>query len=387
MSTYFDNASTTMVDSEVIEAMNKMQSFYFGNPSNTYNVGVDSANVVEKCREYISNMVGCNPDEIYFTSGGSEGDNWIIKGFAFENYVDSEDKALIVTSKVEHSAVLESCKWLKEHGFADIVYLNVDKNCIVDTEELSSVLEKNIGRKTLVSIMSVNNETGAVQPIDKIRELTMIYDRNNNVFLHSDMTQGIPHLSMEIIDHCDAITCSAHKFRGPKGVGFAMIRGYMDIDNLIHGGSQEFQKRAGTENVAGVVGMTVALKKVVENDWSPFYVKSMSDYISAKLSENDCVTVNCDSARGASGILSVTVDGINAATMQSELEKRGFIVGTGSACHSGRSTPSHVLKAIGLSDKDALNTFRISVNDTNTPDICFDLVRAINDVIEKKKQR
>lgn len=342
---YFDNAATTPMLPEAINAMHDVEP-YFGNASTLYDIGQKSAELLQTCRTEIAEMIEAEPDQIYFTSGGSEGDNTVVRSFRS-----------VLTSNIEHHAVLNNTT-------LDWPYSTlVDQNGTVDLDYLQKYCNKYSKLTDLISVMYVNNEIGIIQPLVAISHMC----HSKGLLFHTDAVQAVGHMPINVrkID-CDFLTASAHKFGGPKGVGFLYAKDATKLTPLIRGGHQENGLRAGTENVVGVVGMTAALKQslkyVVEDE---FHCKLMSDYIIREVEKIGCV-INAKNGKRMSHIISIRLPGISGQSMASFLNDHEICVSTGSACNSGNDAPSHVLKAIGLTDEEARNTIRVSLSPQNT---------------------
>ena len=342
---YFDNAATTPMLPEAITAMHDVEP-YFGNASTLYDIGQKSAELLQTCRTEIAEMIEAEPDQIYFTSGGSEGDNTVVRSFRS-----------VLTSNIEHHAVLNNTT-------LDWPYSTlVDQNGTVDLDYLQKYCNKYSELTDLISVMYVNNEIGIIQPLVAISHMC----HSKGLLFHTDAVQAVGHMPINVrkID-CDFLTASAHKFGGPKGVGFLYAKDATELTPLIRGGHQENGLRAGTENVVGVVGMTAALKQslkyVVEDE---FHCKLMSDYIIREVEKIGCV-INAKNGKRMSHIISIRLPGISGQSMASFLNDHEICVSTGSACNSGNDAPSHVLKAIGLTDEEARNTIRVSLSPQNT---------------------
>lgn len=367
---YVDNSATTMLDSR---ALNEMMPFFcneYGNASSSYSLGIKARDAVEKARERIARAINACPTEIYFTSGGSEADNMIIKGIARANECKGKH---IITTKIEHLAVLNSCHALEEEGF-EVTYLNVDRCGMINLEELEeSIREDTI----LITIMFANNEIGTIEPICQACEIAKKY----NIYFHTDAVQAIGNVDIDARKlNIDALSMSAHKFHGPKGVGVAYIKDGVVFDNLIDGGHQESQRRAGTENVAGIVGMGKAIEIATTDILTKSHrIKMIRDYCYRKMLQlNTNVCLNGGMDNRLPGNLNLCFEGIDNKSMLLLLDMNGICVSTGSACNSNNSVPSHVLSAIGCDMECANNSIRFSFGDINT----FDEVDYIVDVIK-----
>jgi len=357
---YMDHASTTIILPEVWEVMDKCGRVAYGNPSTLYNYGIQSKKIVNQSRRIIANAVGAKPEEIFFCSGGSEADNWALKGTIL---FSGNKKKHIITTKIEHSAVLNTCKYLEERGF-NVTYLDVDKHGKISLDRLKSSLREDT---CLVSIIFANNEIGTIQPIKEIGQIC----KENNIYFHVDAVQAVGHVPINVNElNISMLSMSAHKFHGPKGIGALYIREGTKIDSLIHGGSQERGKRAGTENVMAIAGMAKALELGIDNmHENNFKTLKVRNYIVNQISEKiDRVRFNGFGDNYIAGIISVSFEGVDGSILAYLLSEDCIYVSTSSACNSNSIEPSHVLMAIGSSYDIARGTIRISVNETNTID-------------------
>ena len=359
---YLDNAATTKMSGKVIEEMTKSFSENYGNPSSVHTFGQRAKSVVERARHIIAQNLKAETTEIVFTSGGAEGNNLVIRGFLKAN----KDKGKhIITSKIEHSTVLKTFEQLENEGY-EVSYISVDENGAVDIEELKQELRENTA---LVSIMFVNNETGVIQPIKEIGEILA----ERNIFFHTDAVQAIGKL--EILPKnlkIGALTATAHKFYGPKGAGFVFIDKKYSLEKEIWGGSQERNRRAGTENVHGILGLGVALEEVYENleemlekeDKLQNYLENKLKTEIKKLSKK--IRVNGEKTNRIKTTTNVYIEGVDIQMLLVALDLRGICISGGSACMSGSLENSHVLKAMGLTDEELKGSFRISIGKDTT---------------------
>lgn len=373
---YVDHSATTYVKEEVLNEMLPYFTKNFGNASSTYSIGRISKEAVEKSREKIAKAVGANPSGIYFTSGGSESDNMIISGIASKYKYKGNH---IITSKIEHSAVLNTCKSLEEKGYR-ISYLDVDKLGRINLENLENEI---CSDTILISIMFANNEIGTIQEIEKISEIA----KKHNVFFHTDAVQAIGHLNINVEKMgIDAMSISAHKFYGPKGVGVAYINNNIEFDNLIYGGHQERSKRAGTENVAGIVGMAKAIEianeKIDVNREK--LINLRNNFISNLSPIYNKIIINGDMENRLPGNINMCVEGIDCQTMLLLLDMNNICASSGSACNSSCLTPSHVLQAIKVPDKLINNSLRITLGEENTIDEVIYVAKTICDITLNK---
>ena len=370
---YLDNASTTRMQDDVV---NKMINFYtedFYNPSSIYSSSQRIRTKVEECRALIATTLNAKNNEIFFTSCGSESDNWALKGIALA--YASKGKH-IITSKIEHHAVLNSAKVLEKNGF-DVTYLDVDENGIVDIE----ALEKNIRKDTiLVSIMYANNEIGVIEPISQIGSIC----KKHNIIFHTDAVQAYAHVNIDVNkENIDLLSASGHKFGGPKGIGFLYKRSNINIPSVIEGGSQEMNKRAGTENVAGIIGMSEAAKKAFENiDNTTKYEKELRDYsINRILTEIPYCRLNGDKYSRLSNNINISFNFIEGESLLLLLNKYGICASTGSACTSNSLEPSHVLLAIGLPHEIAHGSLRLTLSSQTTKEEMDFVIDKIKDSV------
>ena len=357
---YADHSATTFVKNEVLNEMLPYFIENFGNASSLYSIGRKSKSAIDKARCMVATAIGARSDEIYFTSGGSEADNMIIAGIARKYKYKGNH---IITSKIEHFAVLNTCKMLEGEGF-EVTYLDVDKKGFVDIEQLKkSIKEETI----LISIMFANNEIGTIQDIEKIGEIA----KENKIFFHTDAVQAMGNINIDVHKlNIDLLSLSAHKFYGPKGVGCAYIKRDILFDPIINGGHQEFSKRAGTENVAGIVGLSKAIEiatnpKRVE-EYNSKLLNFRNIFIQKISKELDNIIINGDLDKRLPGNVNISIKGLDSQTLLAMLDMERICASSGSACNSNIITPSHVLTAIGL-DKDIANsTLRFTFGDSNT---------------------
>ena len=381
MELYCDYSATTPILPEVLVTMMPYLINEYGNPSSLYIIGRKARVAVEESRQTIANILNCKPKEIIFTSGGTEGDNLAIKGIAQKKGKDG----LYITSKIEHPAVMNCFKELEEEGY-DVIYLDVTKDGIVKVEQLMSILESN-KKINFVSIMYANNELGTIQPIDSIGDLLKKYDKD--IIFHTDAVQAIGKRKINLKDtNIDILSASGHKFGAPKGIGFIYIKDGLDLKYQTLGGGQEFNKRSGTENVASIVGLGKALeihnRELNESNLDfeekeMFLINSLSQIEGARLN----ISFTCDRI---TGIVNMRFKGVSAQSLLLFLDNKGIYVSAGSACHSDSDTPSHVLKAIGLSDEDALSSIRISFNNSITYEDIAYLTESFTDGVNYLRQ-
>lgn len=375
---YVDHAATTYVKPEVFEEMKPYFTDLFGNPSSIYSLGRESRKAVENARSQIAYCLGAHPTEIYFTGSGTEADNWAIKGVAYANRKKGKH---LITSAIEHHAVLHAFDYLKKEGF-DVTYLPVDERGFVNPKDLAEAIRPDT---TLVSIMFANNEIGTIQPI---KELAAIAKEKGVVF-HTDAVQAMGNIDVKVNDlGVDLLSMSAHKFYGPKGVGALYIRKGVRVDNFIHGGAQERNKRAGTENVAGVVGMAAALKLAYENlDEYNSHLRKLSDRLIDSVMERiPHVCLNGDREKRLPGNVNLSFQFIEGESLLLMLDMKGIQASSGSACTSGSLDPSHVLLAIGLPHEIAHGSLRITFGEKNTEQDVDYIVDNLVEIVGKLRQ-
>ncbi len=355
MKVYLDNAATTPVAREVLEAMLPYLSEKFGNASSLHAWGREAREAMEKAREIIAKKLNVSPNEVIFTSGGTESNNFALKGIAFAN---KEKGKHIVTQKTEHACVLQTCKWLESIGF-EVTYLDVDEYGMVSPEDVANAIRKDT---ILVSVMHANNEIGTVQPIEEIAKIC----KEHGVYFHTDACQSFTKLELDAERiGADLITVSSHKIYGPKGVGALIVREGVRITPFMHGGGHEFGKRSGTENVAGIVGFGKAVE--IANKRHVEHTKRMRDLLEKRiLEEIQNVKLNGHPEERVCHIANFSFVGIEGEALLFRLDARGIACSTGSACSSHKLEPSHVLRAIGLSPEHAHGSLRFSTGRQNT---------------------
>ena len=358
---YLDNAATTKMSKRVIEEMTESFEEIYGNPSSTHTLGQKAKAVVENARHIVAKNLKVEAKEIVFTSGGAEGNNLVIKGFLKQN----KDKGKhIITTKIEHSTVLKTFESLEKQGY-DVTYIDVTKDGIIDVEKLKKAVRKDTA---LVSVMFVNSETGVIQPIKEIGEFL----KEKEIFFHTDAVQAIGKFEIYPKElRIDALTVSSHKFYGPKGTGFVFIDKKYNIEKEIFGGSQERNRRAGTENVNGILGTGVALGEVYEKMEVIFeHEKKIQEYLEEKLKNEigriQKVEINGENSRRVKNITNVFIENTDIQMLLVALDMRGICVSGGSACMSGSLENSYVLEAMGLNDEKLKSSFRISIGKDTT---------------------
>ncbi|RKD34620.1 cysteine desulfurase NifS [Thermohalobacter berrensis] len=375
---YMDYAATTPVKKEVLDSMIPYYTEKYGNPSSVYSLGRESRKTIDESREKIANILGANPKEIYFTSGGSEADNWAIKAVAMAN----KDKGNhIITSKIEHHAVLHTCEYLEKHGF-EVTYLDVDEYGMVDLEQLKkSITDKTI----LISIMFANNEIGTIQPIKEIGQIA----REKGVYFHTDAVQAVGNVKIDVNElNIDMMSMSAHKIYGPKGIGALYIKKGVKIDPHIHGGAQERKRRAGTENVAGIVGFAKAMELAYENleEHISKLTKLRDKLINDVKNKIDYVRLNGHPEKRLPGNASFCIEFIEGEALLLNLDMAGIAASSGSACTSGSLDPSHVLMAIGLPHEIAHGSLRLTLGDFTTEKDVDYVVEKLVEIVDRLRQ-
>ncbi len=372
---YMDNAATTRVKQEVLEEMLPYFTENYGNPSSIYTLGSKSKNAIEIARERVAKAINADPKEIFFTAGGSEADNWAIKGVAFANRNRGNH---IITSKIEHHAVLHTCEYLEKQGFK-VTYLDVDEYGVVDLEQLkNSITEDTI----LITIMFANNEIGTIQPIKEIGQIA----KEHGVYFHTDAVQAVGHVKIDVDElNIDLLSMAAHKFYGPKGVGALYVRKGVKIDPLIAGGGQERNRRAGTENVPGIVGMGKAIELAYEHlEENNERLIRLRDRLIKKVFENiDHVRLNGHPTNRLPGNVNLCFEFIEGESMLLSLDMEGIAASSGSACTSGSLDPSHVLLAIGLPHEIAHGSLRLSLGDFNTEEEVDYVVEKLTEIVAR----
>ena len=355
---YADNAATTPVSQTVLNAMLPYYTEKYGNPSSLYAVGREAKKALEEARENVANHLGALPNEIFFTSGGSEADNWAIKGVAHE--LAKKGKKHIITSKFEHHAVLHTTEALEKEGF-EVTYLEVYENGIVKPEDVEKAIREDTA---LVTIMYANNEIGTIQPISEIGAIC----KKHGVLFHTDAVQAVGNIKINVKEeNIDLLSLSGHKLHAPKGVGALYVRRGIRLPNLISGGAQERGKRAGTENVAGIVALSVAMDEAYTNlDERNARLIRMRDRLIEGASKIERSRLNGDPIKRLPGNFNMCFEGIEGESLLLKLDFAGICASSGSACTSGSLDPSHVLLAIGLPHEIAHGSLRISFSDQNT---------------------
>ncbi|SDF85481.1 cysteine desulfurase [Thermoanaerobacter thermohydrosulfuricus] len=372
---YLDNAATTPVDKRVLEAMLPYYSDVFGNPSSPYSYGQEAKKAIEEAREKVAKALGADADEIYFTSGGSESDNWALKGVA---YALKNKGNHIITTEIEHHAVLHTCRYLEKEGFK-VTYLPVDEYGLVKPEDLKkAITDKTI----LVSIMFANNEIGTIEPVDELVKIA----HEKNVYFHTDAVQAVGNIPIDVkkLD-VDLLSLSAHKIYGPKGVGALYIKNGVKIHSLIQGGTQEKNRRAGTENVPGIVGLGEAIELITKNlDSHINKLTFLRDkLINGILEKIPYTRLNGHPTKRLPGNVNVSFEFIDGESLILNLDMAGICASSGSACTSGSLEPSHVLLAIGLSKELARGSLRLTIGKDNTEEDIDKVLEVLPQIVKR----
>lgn len=372
---YLDNAATTSLKSEVLEEMMPILKENYGNPSSIYSIGRNARKEVEKSRQTVAEILGANSNEIFFTSGGTESDNWAIRGVAFAQL--RKGKNHIITSKIEHHAVLHTVKELEKEGF-EATYLDVDKNGFVNPEDVKAAITE---KTALVTVMYANNEIGTIQKISEIGKVC----HEKGVIFHTDAVQAVGHLEINVKEqNIDLLSLSGHKFHGPKGVGALYVKKGVRILNLMQGGAQESNKRPGTENVAGIVGLAKALEISMQNrNEKNKDLEKKRDFLITELLKIKRSRLNGDRTERLPGNVNISFEGIEGESLLLLLDAAGICASSGSACTSGSLDPSHVLLAIGLVHEVAHGSLRLSLDESTTMEELEYTVSEVKKIVER----
>ena len=372
---YLDNAATTKTSQEVVDAMLPYFTENYGNASSIYEVGQRSKEAITTAREDIAKVLGAKTEEIYFTAGGSEADNWALKA-AFEAY--SKKGNHIITTKIEHHAILHTCEYLEKKG-AEITYLDVDENGLVNLDELQKAIRP---ETILISIMFANNEIGTIEPV---KEIGMIA-KEHGVLFHTDAVQAFGQVPIDVDEmNIDMLSSSARKINGPKGIGFLYIRKGVKIRSFVHGGAQERKRRAGTENVPGIVGYGVAAKRAAETmEVRTAKERELRDYfIDRVLKEIPYVKLNGDPVKRLPNNINLSFRFVEGESLLIMLDMKGIAASSGSACTSGSLDPSHVLLAIGLPHEIAHGSLRLTLGEDTTKEDLDYTLEQLKEIIGK----
>ena len=375
---YFDNAATTRLDEDVLKEMMPYLTNKYGNASSIYKLGRESRKAVEDAREKIAEAINAEPEEIYFTAGGSESDNTILRGIA---YSYKEKGNHIITSKIEHPAILETCKQLEKEGF-EISYVGVNKNGIINLEELENLIKENT---ILISIMFANNEIGTIQPVEEIGKIA----KRHNIIFHTDAVQAVGSVKIDVKQmDIASLSMSAHKFYGPKGIGALYVKKGIRFQKFINGGHQEKNKRAGTENVPAIVGMGKAIELAYEHlDEHIDKIKELRDYYIDEIQKRiPDIIVNGDMNKRLPGNANISFKNVDGEAMLLNLDLKGICASAGSACSSGSLEASHVLLAIGVPADVAHSSLRVSIGKYNTKEEIDYLIDSLVEIIKLCKK-
>lgn len=355
---YLDNAATTKTAPEVVEAMLPYFTEHFGNPSSVYSFAAKNKEMITRQREIIADALGAQANEIYFTAGGSESDNWALKATA-EAYKEKGNH--IITTKIEHHAILHTGEYLEKQGY-DVTYLNVDENGVVDLEELKAAIRPTT---ILISVMFANNEIGTIEPIKEIGEIA----REHGILFHTDAVQAFGQVPINVDEyHIDMLSASGHKLNGPKGIGFLYIRKGVKIRSFVHGGAQERKRRAGTENVPGIIGLGTAVERAVRTmEERTTKEKELRDYLIQRVTEEiPYCRLNGHKSERLPNNANFSFRFIEGESLLIMLDMKGICGSSGSACTSGSLDPSHVLLAIGLPHEIAHGSLRLTLSEETT---------------------
>ena len=372
---YLDNAATTKTAPEVVEAMLPYFTEYYGNASSIYELAGESKKAMNEGRAKIADVIGANANEIYFTGGGSEADNWALKA-TFEAYKNKGNH--IITTKIEHHAILHTCEWLEKQG-AKITYLDVDENGIIRLEDLEKALTP---ETILISVMAANNEIGSIQPIKEIGAIA----KEHGILFHTDAVQAFGQLPINVDEcHIDMLSSSAHKINGPKGIGFLYIRKGVKIRSLIHGGAQERKRRAGTENIPGIVGYGVAAERAARTmEERTANEREVRDYLINKIeTEIPYCRLNGHRTLRLPNNVNFSFQFIEGESLLIMLDMEGICASSGSACTSGSLDPSHVLLAIGLPHEIAHGSLRLTISEETTKEDVDFVVEKIKEIVAR----
>lgn len=372
---YLDNAATTKTAPEVVEAMLPYFSEFYGNPSSIYSLAGESKKAVSDAREIIADSLGAKAQDIYFTAGGSEADNWALKATA-EAYAAKGRH--IITSAVEHHAILHTCQYLEKQGY-EVTYVGVDEHGILKLEELKKAIRPDT---ILISVMFANNEIGTVQPIKEIGEIA----KEHGILFHTDAVQAYGQLPINVDEyHIDMLSASGHKLNGPKGIGFLYIRKGLKIRSFIHGGAQERSRRAGTENVPGIVGFGAAAARAMATMRERTeYETQLRDYMISEIEKRIPYSrLNGDREKRLPNNVNFSFHFIEGESLLIMLDMKGICASSGSACTSGSLDPSHVLLAIGLPHEIAHGSLRMTLSEETTKEDIDTTVTAVAEIVEK----
>lgn len=371
---YMDHAATTYAAPEVVEAMLPYFSEKFGNPSSVYGIGQENKAAVDEARAKVAAAINAEPNEIYFTAGGTESDNWVLKGVAFANIRKGKH---IITTAVEHHAILHAAEWLQSQGF-EVTYLPVDRYGMVSPADVEKAIRPDT---ILISVMYANNEVGTIQPIAEIGAIA----RAHGIYFHTDAVQAVGHVPIDVkAEHIDMLSLSGHKFYGPKGIGVLYIRRGVRIQNLLHGGAQESRHRAGTENVAGIVGLGAAIERAVAAmPEESARLTAMRDHMIRELLKIPASHLNGHPTQRLPNNVNITFEYIEGEGILLLLNMFGICASTGSACNSASLEPSHVLTAMGVPHEIAHGSVRLTLGERNTEEDVSYVLEKLPEVVRK----
>lgn len=378
MEIYLDNAATTKMDNRVLEEMLPYLKENYGNPSSAYKIGRYNKEKIQEARKKVAKILNTDLNDIYFTSCGSESDNMALKGIAYGNMDKGKH---IITSKIEHPAILDTCKELEREGF-EVSYIGVNENGRINLKELENAIREDT---ILISVMFANNEIGTIQPIEEIGMIAKKY----NIIFHTDSVQAVGILRIDVKKlGIDALSLSAHKFYGPKGVGVLYLKSGVKFRKYLNGGHQENNKRAGTENVAGIIGLAKAMSLAYENlEEDNKKIIELREYLINEIQNKITrVQINGDRNNRLPGNINISFECIEADNILYELDKRNIYISTGSACTTGKVESSHVLKAIGLSDRMSHSTIRISIGKNNTKEEIDYTIKELTEIVNNLRK-
>lgn len=371
---YFDNAATTRVKEDVLEEMLPYFTERYGNPSSMYTKGRETRKAVEEARTKVAALINCKPNEIYFTGCGTESDNMAIKGVAYANWRKGKH---IITSKIEHPAILHTCQNLQNHGF-EVTYLDVDKNGFINLDELKNAIRNDT---ILISIMFANNEIGTIQPIHEIAQIAKMY----NIIFHTDSVQACGNVPIDVQKMgIDMLSLSGHKLYAPKGIGALYVRNGIQFEKFMDGGHQEKNKRAGTENVPGIIGLGKACELAKNNLNNHMkHLQEIRDYYISQVKERiPNIKLNGSLEKRLPGNANFSFEGIDGESLLLNLDAKGICASSGSACTTGSTSPSHVLLAIGLSPESANGALRTTFGEENAKEDVDYLVENLAEIVE-----
>ena len=372
---YADNAATTAVSKRVLDAMLPYMTEQFGNPSSIYKLGRDAEKAITEVREKIASAIGCSASEIFFTSGGSEADNWAIRSAAIR--LGAKGKKHIITTNFEHHAVLHTCEFLEKQGF-EVTYLPVDEMGLITAEQVKNAIREDTA---LVTIMYANNEIGTIMPIKEIGEVC----REKGVWFHTDAVQAVGNVPINVKEqNIDLMSCSGHKIHAQKGIGFLYVKKGIPMTNLIFGGAQERGRRAGTENVPAIMGLGEAVTAACENIPEKMErVSKMRDRLIEGITKIPCSRLNGDPEQRLCGNVNISFLGVEGESLLLLLDANGICASSGSACTSGSLDPSHVLLALGLPHEVAHGSMRLTISDETTDEDIDYILEIVPKVVER----